>query len=135
MKNLNIVTILVLLLQAGFIQAQDYTHTRYFKEKLYLQNLVTGIQSENTGLRRSAIYLAGKYRVAETNETLIKAMKAEIDPSTRILIALALYNIGETSGMEAILSFSHVEKDAKVKRMLTSLYDEYRNNFAAQSNF
>lgn len=135
MKNLSIVTILVLLLQAGFIQAQDYTHTRYFKEKLYLQNLVTGIQSENTGLRRSAIYLAGKYRVAETNETLIKAMKAEIDPSTRILIALALYNIGETSGMEAILSFSHVEKDAKVKRMLTSLYDEYRNNFAAQSNF
>ncbi|MCC6551062.1 MAG: HEAT repeat domain-containing protein [Ignavibacteriaceae bacterium] len=135
MKNLTIVTVLVLLFQVGFIQAQESTQSRYFKEKLYLQNLITGIQSENTGLRRSAIYLAGKYRLTEVNEALIEAMKTEIDPSTRILIALALYNIGETSGMEAILNFSHVEKDAKVKRMLTSLYDEYRSHFAAQSSF
>lgn len=135
MKNSGIITVLVLLLQAGFSHAQEQTQSRYFKEKLYLQNLITGIQSENTGLRRSAIYLAGKYRIAEVNSVLIEAMKAEIDPSTRILIALSLYNIGEVSGMEAILNFSHIEKDAKVKRMLTSLYQEYNSHIAAQSSF
>ncbi|MBV6511191.1 MAG: hypothetical protein FMNOHCHN_00670 [Ignavibacteriaceae bacterium] len=135
MKSLSIVTLAVLLLQSAFTLAQDTSRIRYFSEKLYVQNLIEGIRSENCGLRRSSVYMAGKYRITEVNDVLIEVMKTEKDPSTRILIALSICNIGEPSGMEAILNFSHNEKDPKAKRMFINIYQDYKNHIAAQNTF
>ena len=93
-----------------------------------LQNLVAGIQSDNIGVKRSAIYFAGKYQIAEVEETLITQLKEEEDASTRILIALVLFEMGSEEGLLEVQKLSQNDKDAKVRRMATQIYNEYLVN-------
>src|ERR1035437_611152 len=65
------------------------------KNKNAIENLKVGIKSDNNGLKKSSIYFAGYYRLAETVPVLTEQIKKESDPKTRILIAMVLYNIGD----------------------------------------
>ena len=90
-----------------------------------IDNLITGINSENEGLRRSAIYFAGKYEYAETTEALVAQLKKEDNPNTRLLIANALFRIGDPFGMEAVLEISQSDSNAKVKRIAGAIYETF----------
>jgi len=95
MKTTGLLTaVLLALVLTGSVYAQKNSINDLTSNKYALQNLVAGIQSDNTGVKRSAIYFAGKYRVAEAEDALIAQLKEEEDPSTRILIALVLYEMG-----------------------------------------
>jgi HEAT repeat protein len=96
--------------------------------KYALQNLVAGIKSDNTGVKRSSIYLAGKYKIAESENALISQLKVEKDPSTRILIALVLYEMGSDNALLEIKKLSQTDKDLKVRRMATHIYNEFLIN-------
>jgi HEAT repeat protein len=84
-----------------------------------------GIESENAGLSKSSIYYAGLYRVPEAVKPLVEKMKAETDASTKVLIALALFRIGDPEGMDMIESLSVSDKDPKVRRMCSAIFNEY----------
>lgn len=88
-------------------------------------NLIKGIESDNAGLSRSSVYFAGLYRVSETVQPLLAKMKSETDASTKILIALALFRIGDPEGLEMIESLSVKDPDPKVRRMCGAIYNEY----------
>lgn len=88
-------------------------------------NLIMGIESENAGLSKSSIYYAGLYRVPEAVKPLVEKMKAETDASTKVLIALALFRIGDPEGMDMIESLSVSDKDPKVRRMCSAIFNEY----------
>jgi len=127
------VLLAVLLMSSGFAQKnsiKDVTTNRHA-----LENLVAGIHSDNTGVKRSAIYFAGKYRIAESEEALIAQLKTEYDPSTRILIALVLYEMGSDAGLLEVKDLSLNDEDAKVRRMATQIYNEYLVNDAASTAF
>jgi HEAT repeat protein len=102
---------------------KDVTDNKYA-----LKNLVAGIHSENNGVKRSSIYFAGKYRVAEAEDALIAQLKEETDPSTRILIGLVLYEMGSEEGLIEVQKLSMMDEDAKVRRMATQIYNEYLVN-------
>lgn len=121
-----------LLLNVNSLYAQKRIETSYVLSGNHIKNLITGIQSDNLGLRRSAIYLAGKYKVAEAGAELLKALEKEEDSSTKILIALSLFNISEPNAMKAVNQLSMNEQDPKVKRMLTNIYSEYMKSFTAE---
>ena len=120
--------VLLAVVLTGSVYAQKNSIKDVTTNEYALQNLVAGIQSDNTGVKRSAIYFAGKYRIAEAEEVLIAQLKAEEDPSTRILIALVLYEMGSDEGLLEVQKLSLNDEDAKVRRMIFQIYNEYLVN-------
>ena len=132
-RYLTVVLLAAVLMGNGFAQKnsiKDVTDSKYA-----LENLVVGIQSDNTGLKRSSIYFAGKYRIAETEDALIAQLKAEKNPSTRILIALVLYEMGSEKGLLEVKNQSLTDEDAKVRRMCLQIYNEYLVNDSPSTAF
>ena len=114
------------LVSSGF--AQKNSINEITNNEYALKNLVAGIQSDNTGVKRSSIYFAGKYRIAEAEDALIDQLKEEEDASTRILIALVLYEMGSEEGLLEVKNLSENDKDSKVRRMTFQIYNEYLVN-------
>lgn len=125
------VLVLVLgLLLTNNIFAQN-TLAEFTKNKHALDNLLMGIHSENEGVRKSAIYFAGKYKVEETAQDLIDQLGKEENASIKILIGLALFEMNSKEGLEAMKKLSKSDTNTKVRRMATFIYNEYANgNFA-----
>lgn len=110
--------------------AQPNSISNVTKNEYALDNLKAGINSENAGVRKSSIYFAGKYRIAEVVNTLAERLEKEEEPSIRLLIAYSLYEIKDADGMNAVKELSLNDKNVKVKTMSFNLYDEYLNNSA-----
>jgi len=135
MKTTRFLTaVLLAAVLAGSVYAQKQSIKDVTSNKHALENLIAGIHSENPGVKRSAIYFAGKYRIAETEEALITQLREENDPSTRILIALVLYEMGSEEGLLEVKDLSLNDEDAKVKRMATEIYKEYLVNDISNSS-
>jgi HEAT repeat protein len=129
-KNSTLIVILLLaivLLSPAAI-AQNQSIIDVTTNEHALKNLIAGIQSENNGVKRSSIYFAGKYRIAEAEEALISQLKEENDPSTRILIALVLYEMGSREGLLAVQQLVQNDDNEHVRRMATHIYNEYLIN-------
>lgn len=120
--------VLLAAVLTGSVYAQKNSIKDVTPNKHALENLVAGIHSDNTGVKRSSIYFAGKYRIAETEEALIAQLKEETDPSTRILIALVLYEMGSEEGLLEVKDLSMNDEDSKVRRMTMQIYNEYLIN-------
>jgi hypothetical protein len=97
------------------------------KNKNAVENLKVGIKSDNAGLKKSSIYFAGFYRVAETIPALTEQIKKESDPKTRILIALVLYKIGDEKSIDLVKEMAVKDVNPEVRRMCTCIYDAYVN--------
>jgi HEAT repeat protein len=124
--------ILTVVLLAAVLTSPGYTQSNSIKDitahKYALENLIAGIHSENDGVRRNSIYFAGYYKIVEAEDALIAQLKEENDPSTRILIALVLYELGSEEGLLEVKELSLNDKNAKVRRMATQIYNEYLVN-------
>jgi HEAT repeat protein len=130
-KQTALLLTLFFVLVAGINQnlsAQPNPISHVTKNEHALDNLKAGINSENAGVRKSSIYFAGKYRIAEVAKTLVERLEKEEEPSIRLLIAYALYEMKDAEGMKAIKELSLNDKDLKVRRMSFNLYNEYLNN-------
>lgn len=136
MKNTIFLT--VTFLAAFFISsinAQTQSINEITSNKYALENLVAGIHSDNLGVKRSSIYFAGKYKIAETEDELINQLKEEEDPSTRILIALVLFEMGSEEGLNEVKDLSMNDENAKVRRMATQIYNDYLLNDSESTVF
>ena len=128
---------LAVVLLAAVLTGSGYTQSNSIKDstahRYALENLIAGIHSENDGVRRNSIYFAGYYKIVEAEDALIAQLKEEKDPSTRILISLVLYELGSEEGLLEVKDLSLNDKDAKVRRMATQIYNEYLVNDAAST--
>ena len=97
------------------------------KNKNAVENLKVGIKSDNIGLKKSSIYFAGYYRIAETVPALTEELKKETDPRTKILIALVLYKIGDGKGLDLVREMASKDNNPEVRRMCNCIYDAYIN--------
>ena len=130
---------LTVVLLAAVLTGSGFTQPNSIKDitahKYALENLIAGIHSENDGVRRNSIYFAGYYKIVETEDALIAQLKNERDPSTRILIALVLYELGSEKGLLEVKDLSQTDEDAKVRRMATHIYNEYMVNNSGSTAF
>ena len=129
MKKLNSIirnTLLVFVMVVFFIVTDSSAQTNSIKaitkNKYALDNLIAGIKSENCGIKRSAIYFAGKYRIAEVKQVLMEQLNSENEACVRILIALVLYELGEPAGLLAMKNFTESAEDLTSRRMATQIY-------------
>lgn len=127
MKRLNLsAVVLVLLLGATGLFAQSDSKLQNIKP-VYIENLAMGIMSENHGLSRSSIYLAGKYKITELVDVLIDRVSEEYDESMRLLIAVTLNEIGSPKGMAVVQKLAKEDSDLRVKKMCALIMNEYAN--------
>jgi HEAT repeat protein len=90
--------------------AQDHNGNQVIKQTsqgkiitdIAIKNYSKGIESENAGLRKSAVYMAGAYRITGLVKTLLKQFSKEKDDDIKIMIALAIYLIGDERGIAAV---------------------------------
>ena len=93
-----------------------------------VQNLAIGVASNNLGLKTDCIYYAGFYEIEGLVEPLIKQLAKESNPDTRVLIALALYKIGNAEAMNAIEKLAKNDADPKVKKIGNAILSGFQNN-------
>jgi hypothetical protein len=98
------------------------------KNKFALQNLEMGIQSDNEGVRESAIYFAGQYRFIDTEDALIEQLKVEKESDIRVLIGLALFRMNSEKGMNELQKLASKDENPRVRRMSYAIYNEYLVN-------
>ncbi|HKI79091.1 MAG TPA: HEAT repeat domain-containing protein [Ignavibacteriaceae bacterium] len=120
--SLTIVVLAAIVLSVKPLSAQKDVDS---KNTAAVANLVNGINSENKGLQRSSIYLAGRDRVTGSVDALIEKLNNEEDPSTRLLIAVSLYEIRDPLGLDAIKELSVKDKSEKVRSISSLMYSEY----------
>ena len=130
-KNAAIIVISVLLLTANVMAekkpgSDSGVQSKY--DKIATANLITGIHSENNGLKKSCIYFAGKYKVKSCVDALCKELKSNNDPAIKILASLSLYSIGDKKGIEAVKKASRNATDLRVRKMCSEIYNSYITN-------
>jgi HEAT repeat protein len=125
---LKVVLISLFVLMSAAASAQKQSIKDVTANEYALKNLISGIQSENTGVQRSSIYFAGKYRIAEVENVLVEKLKKEEDASTRILISLVLYEMGSEEGLLAVHQLAQNDDSERVRRMATHIYNQYLIN-------
>jgi HEAT repeat protein len=125
MKNLVVTTVLAVVLLAASVPAQKRTVDL---KKTEIENLLIGIRSDNPGLKKSSVYMAGKYELDECTGSLIEQLKTEKDASVKVLIALALYRIGSEEGMEAIEELAHNDNNKEVRRMSSAIVNQWQED-------
>jgi len=136
MKNTILLTVTFLAaLFISSVNAQTQSINDVTSNKYALENLVAGIHSDNLGVKRSSVYFAGKYKIAETEDELISQLKQEEDPSTRILIALVLFEMGSEEGLNEVKDISLNDDSAKVRRITTQIYNDYLLNDSESTVF
>ncbi len=93
-----------------------------------IESLKMGVKNDNDGVRKCCIYFAGKYKISELKDELIDQISKEENPRIRILIALSLYQLENSDGIELLKIFALNDKDQEVRRMCTAIYNEYWKN-------
>ena len=137
-----IVVSLMLITSISYSQSQNQKKTfkkasvSEFSDRQWTENgianLVTGIKSDNLGLRKSAIYLAGLYGVSETVPALIDQLKKEENADVKVLTALVLFRLEDPKGIDAIEKLYRQDDNARVRRMSKAILDEFNNKFVAR---
>ena len=127
-KLLTLFVVVILFISVSSLPAQNNSIKDLTLNKYALQNLLAGIKSDNEGVQRSSIYFAGKYRIAESESALIEQLSKEENPSTRILIALVLFEMGSLEGLDAVKKLALHDVDPKVRKMSTHIYNEHLIN-------
>lgn len=132
MKKLNSIfgnTLLILVMVVFFMITNSFAQSNSINEitknKYALDNLIAGIKSENCGIKRSAIYFAGKYRINEVKDVLLEQLNSENEACIRILIALVLYELGEPKGLLSVKNQIESDEYQKSRRMATQIYYDF----------
>ena len=125
MKTVTTLTILLVIALSAEVSLRAQSNKYKNITENSIETLKQGIKSDNTGLRKSSIYMAGFYKIDEAVDILTGQLLVEKDPGIKILIALSLYNIGNPEGVEAIRKLAVKDSNSEVRRMSTILYKEY----------
>jgi hypothetical protein len=94
-----------------------------------VKNLLVGVGDEinNTGLRRSAIYMLGQLEAKEAVFPLMKILHSCPDEKSRLAAAWALCQIGDSRGEYAVKQAVRFDESAKVQMHCAWYYNTYVN--------
>jgi len=96
-----------------------------FNKQLVEQNLLIGINSENTGLRASAAFVAGEIKSDHLVIPLMKLFREEKNDKVRISAALALLKIGDARGIKLLEYASRFDNCCQVKELCKKFHTYY----------
>jgi HEAT repeat protein len=88
-------------------------------------NLLNGLENENTGLKSSSAFLLGEFKSEKSVIPLMRVLRNNVDPSLRIMAALALYKIGDARGIWAVKQASRFDDNECVRKKCNQFYTVY----------
>ena len=95
-------------------------------------NYLTGVNSDNLGLRVSSTYYLGEMKSEEAVIPLMNILKSDTSASARIMAALSLYKIGDARGIFAIKQAIQFDPNEQVKKMCSILSQMHLENEKAK---
>jgi len=88
-------------------------------------NLIMALNSDNVGLKRSAVYFAGYYKIHETTESLADLLNSSsTDASIKTLAAYSLHQIGDEECMYALKEAANHGSDKKLCSKCKLMYED-----------
>jgi len=114
--------IILLIFTAGFLTNIAAQERKLALSNDAVENINNGIESDNPGLRNSAINLVGKFQVNESVESLVKQLKIESRSQNRIAIVKSLYLLGDEEYMPEIRLVSQTDPDLNVREFASAVY-------------
>jgi len=98
----------------------------------YDQYLINALKDDNHGIRTSAAQLLGERRVEAAVKPLIKMLKTEKRYACRIIVAKALYDIGDKKALPALKKLAKLDRNKTVRRVATAIVKEMQTVRVAQ---
>ena len=100
------------------------------KYDVAVRNLLVGVDNEtnNSGLRISAIYLLGQFKAKEAVIPLMRVLHSCPDEKSRMAAAWALCQIGDGRGEYAVKQAVRFDESAKVQMHCAWYYNTYVND-------
>ncbi len=99
-----------------------------------VKSLLTGINSDNYGLRTSSAYLLGELNILEAVIPLMRMLRNEIHDEARIMAALSLYKLADSRGIFAIKQAIRFDDSERVRRICEKLYAAYVSEMNSKSH-
>jgi len=98
----------------------------------YDQYLIKLLKDENHGIRTSAAQLLGERKVEAAVKPLIKMLKTEERYACRIIVAKALYDIGDKKALPALKKLAKLDRNKTVRRVAAAIVREMQTVRVAQ---
>ena len=98
----------------------------------YDQYLINALKDDNHGIRTSAAQLLGERKVQAAVKPLIKMLKTEKRYGCRIIVAKALYDIGDKKALPALKRLAKHDVNKTVRRVATAIVQEMETVRVAQ---
>ncbi|MGB5893272.1 MAG: HEAT repeat domain-containing protein [Ignavibacteriaceae bacterium] len=121
--------ILLLLLFFVFVSygaaAEPVKEKRTINKDLAIQNLLIGLDSDNTGLTSSSAFYLGELSSTEAVIPLMKMLRNSEREELRISAALALLKIGDARGIYAIKRAIVFDESKRVSDMCEKFYNSH----------
>jgi len=86
-------------------------------------NLMSGLTSDNFGLRMSSAYYLGEYKTEKAVIPLIKMLHSEKEESARIQAALSLIKIGNAKGIFMVKQAAKFDESQRVRNLCNKFYN------------
>lgn len=94
----------------------------------YEQYLIRSLNDENIGRRASAAQLLGDQKMVKAIEPLIEMLKTEVDFRVRIVAAVSLSKVTDSTVVPKLKSLHNTEKNRTVKHVLAGVITELQNS-------
>ncbi len=97
------------------------------KEKMFIENLLEGINSDNTGLKISSAYFLGEMKSEKALLSLMSMLKTGGTEGERIIAALSLIKLGNEKGLFAVKQRIVHDPSPFVRQMCKQFYTAHLN--------
>lgn len=124
-KIVSVILISVLLLSSTAIAKDELDPAVKAKYKTIEANLLTGLKSDNEGLRTSCAYFLGEYKSEKAVLDLLKMLRDDDCYAARIVAALSLIKIGNRQAIYMVQRTSLFNDYEGVRKMTEKFYLSY----------
>ncbi len=126
------ILLLLILSNTSFCNQPEDEVFKVFDKK-EVQNLVSGLESKNLGVVKSCIYFAGKYKINEVVDNLIRKINCDSLPEdVKVLAAKSIYEIGNSRGIYQLSQTGKFSINERLRKICTLLYNDYINKEFAE---
>ena len=105
--------------------AEPVKEIKTINRDLVIQNLLVGLDSDNTGLASSSAFYLGEFSSTEAVIPLMKILRNAEQEELRISAALALLKIGDARGIYAIKGAITFDDSKRVSDVCEKFYNSY----------
>jgi len=132
-RTLTTLTVLVLFLSSAF--ANQFTISKdHPKYKQIEDNLIAGVQSENTGVKASTAYMLGELKSERAVKYLEKLLRIDVDERVSLMAALSLVKIETERSVYIVRRVAEFTDNDRLARMCKKFHDAYLYNQSVKDN-